>query len=67
MPLCFDRRHPCVSSFSTKKIGILDKIHCGEVHAPIYSYLGHWNRASLYWLSIQGYISPSVNALCFLS
>lgn len=54
-----------------KKMQILDKIRCGEVHAPIYSYFGHWNRASvvqsLCWLSTQGYISPSVNALCLLS
>lgn len=54
-----------------KKMGILDNTCCGEVHAPIYSYLGHRNRASvvrsLCWLPTQGYISPSVNALCFLS
>lgn len=71
MPLCFDRKGPCVSSLSTRKWGFWTKICCGEVHAPIYSYLGHRNRASvvqsLCWLSAQGYISPSVNALCFLS
>lgn len=56
---------------SLQENGDLDKIHCDEVCVPIYSYLGHQNRASVVqsvcWLSIQGYISPSVNALCFLS
>lgn len=52
-------------------MGGLDEICYDEVHAPIYSYLGHWNRTSVMqsvcWLSLQGYISPSVNGLCFLS
>lgn len=56
---------------SLQENGDLDKTHCDEVHVPIYSYLGHQSRASVVqsvcWLSIQGYISPSVNALCFLS
>lgn len=33
------------------KIGVLDKIHCDEVHAAIYSYLGHQNRASVCMLA----------------